>query len=95
MPDLMAEERERARRGAIMARAHFDAGGKFSRISHKNEGGPDRNPIGPLVMLAEGVTSGRRPVGGPDPEGVFYMGWRPRSEALAIAREVGMMLEEV
>ena len=87
-------DEERAERGSRMARAHFENGGEFESVSHKDEGGSERDPFGPMVMLAKGVTSARRPVGGPDPEGVFYMGWRRRSEARAIAAEVGMALRE-
>ncbi len=88
----MDNDKERSRVGWLMVNAHAKNGGQFNLMTFKGEDRIDDDPIGPLVVYAEGCTPGPRPIGEPDPEGMFYLGWQCRSTAERLSRDQGVPL---
>lgn len=85
-------EATRVERGFAMANAYRMAGGKIAAITFKAE--IHRPLSGPVYAYAEGVKRPiLKPVGDPDPEGVFYLGWQTKKWATALAKGEGLTLE--
>jgi hypothetical protein len=81
----------------VEAKRRFEPG-TIALVTFKDEGEDDGRTFGPVTLFrdepkGEGATL--VPYGTPDPEGVFYIGWLPKSAAIKIARMLAAHFEEV